>query len=88
MTTSEPFADGPPTRDDEPPAESGDPSTEDAELPVEGADLTPEEFESTLAALLRRAARSDLAAPRSMDVAGPAETTAWMVEITRIDRRR
>lgn len=95
VTVREPFADGPPTGDDEPPTDAGsgspesdEPSPEIDEASPPDDALTTEEFESALAALLRSAARGDVAAPRSVDVAGRSGSTAWMVEITRIDRRR
>ncbi|UPV76837.1 hypothetical protein M0R89_20430 (plasmid) [Halorussus limi] len=50
--------------------------------------LTTEEFEAALADLLRTADRNDLDTPGSLDVSGGSGGAEWMVEITRIERRR
>lgn len=56
------------------------------ETPTDG--LTTEEFESRLATLIRTASRNNVETIRSLDVSGGEDDAEWMVEITRIDRRR
>ncbi|ELZ10987.1 hypothetical protein C479_09258 [Halovivax asiaticus JCM 14624] len=55
---------------------------------IDTTDWTAEEFESALADLIQTAKRSNVQTPRALDVTDEADGIEWMVEITRLDRRR
>lgn len=50
--------------------------------------LTAAEFESALEELVRTAKRDGVELNRSLDVSDDSGRESWMVEITRVERRR